>query len=89
MRTSNPAISRTMWFFAIVYAVEGIGQARSGILGQPLVHWLKESLHWNTVTISASLAIFDLPWIIKPVWGAISDFVPLFLTLACPGSGTI
>jgi MFS family permease len=78
MPTSNPAISRTMWFFAIVYSVEGIGQARSGILGQPLVHWLKESLHWNTVAISASLAIFDLPWIIKPVWGAISDFVPLF-----------
>jgi MFS family permease len=30
------------------------------------------------VTISASLAILDLPWIIKPLWGAISDFVPLF-----------
>ena len=32
-----------MWFFAIVYAVEGIGQARSGIMWQPLSHWLKES----------------------------------------------
>ena len=75
---SNPAIKRTMWFFAIVYAVEGIGQARSGILWQPLSHWLKESVHWNPLTISASLAILDLPWVIKPVWGAISDFVPLF-----------
>jgi MFS family permease len=76
--TANPAINRTMWFFAIVYAVEGIGQARSGIMWQPLSHWLKESLHWTPVTISASVAIFDLPWVIKPLWGAISDFVPLF-----------
>jgi MFS family permease len=77
MRT-DPAINRTMWFFAIVYSVEGIGQARSGIMWQPLSHWLKESLHWTPVTISASLAILDLPWVIKPLWGAISDFVPLF-----------
>jgi MFS family permease len=67
-----------MWFFAIVYAVEGIGQAKSGILWQPLSNWLKVTLHWDPVTISASLAILDLPWIIKPLWGAISDFVPLF-----------
>jgi MFS family permease len=75
---SDPAINRTMWFFAIVYAVEGIGQAKSGILWQPLSNWLKVTLHWDPVTISASLAILDLPWIIKPLWGAISDFVPLF-----------
>jgi BT1 family len=78
MRTKDPAIRRTMWFFAIVYAVEGIGQARSGIMWQPLAYWLKETFHWTPVTISASVAIFDLPWVIKPVWGAISDFVPLF-----------
>jgi MFS family permease len=75
---SSPAVTRTMWFFAIVYAVEGIGQAKSGILWQPLSHWLKEAMQWDPVTISASLAILDLPWIIKPLWGAISDFVPLF-----------
>src|SRR5271163_2125059 len=75
---SDPTINRTMWFFAIVYAVEGIGQARSGIVAQPLSYWLKQTLHWTPVTISASLAILDLPWVIKPVWGAISDFVPLF-----------
>jgi MFS family permease len=78
MPIKDPAINRTMWFFAIVYAVEGIGQARSGIMWQPLSHWLKETFNWTPVTISASVAIFDLPWVIKPVWGAISDFVPLF-----------
>ncbi len=67
-----------MWFFAIVYAVEGTCQARAGVMVQPLTYWLKEAIHWDPVTISASLSILDLPWIIKPLWGAISDFVPLF-----------
>src|SRR5689334_17819466 len=71
-------ITRVMWFFAIVYAVEGIGQAKVGIMGQPITYYLKEVKGWDTVTISASLAVFDIPWVIKPLWGAISDFVPLF-----------
>src|SRR3954449_9626260 len=71
-------VSRVMWFFAIVYAVEGIGQAKAGVIWQPLVHFLKQTQGWDTVTISVSLAILDFPWIIKPLWGAISDFVPLF-----------
>jgi MFS family permease len=75
---ARPAIDRTMWFFAIVYAVEGTCQARAGIMAQPLTYWLKEAVHWDPVTISASLSVLDLPWIIKPLWGAISDFVPLF-----------
>jgi MFS family permease len=75
---SRPAISRTMWFFAIVYAVEGTCQAKSGIMWQPFSHWLKESKNWDPVAISASLAVLDVPWIIKPLWGAISDFIPLF-----------
>src|SRR3978361_720142 len=75
---SNAAIRRTMWFFAIVYAVEGTCQAKSGIMWQPFSHWLKESKNWDPVAISASLAVLDVPWIIKPLWGAISDFVPLF-----------
>ena len=71
-------VNRTMWFFAIVYAVEGTCQAQSGIISQPLSYWLKQEMHWDPVTISASLWVLDLPWIIKPLWGAISDFVPLF-----------
>jgi MFS family permease len=76
--TPKSATSRVMWFFAIVYAVEGIGQASSGILGQPVVYYLKQVMGWEPVRISAALALLDIPWVIKPVWGAISDFVPLF-----------
>src|SRR3954463_520688 len=76
--TDDRSVRRVLWFFAIVYAVEGIGQVKSGVLWQPLVYFLKQTQGWDTVTISVSLAVLDLPWVIKPLWGAISDFVPLF-----------
>ena len=28
--------------------------------------------------IAASLAVLDVPWVIKPLYGVISDFLPLF-----------
>jgi MFS family permease len=72
------ANTRVMWFFAIVYAVEGIGQAKSGILGQPITYFLKQVAGWTPTQISVALSALDVPWVIKPLWGAISDFVPLF-----------
>jgi predicted MFS family arabinose efflux permease len=66
-----------MLFFAIVYAVEGIGQAKSGIVWQPLTHFLKEAESWSPLQISASLAVLDVPWMIKPLYGLVSDFLPL------------
>ena len=75
---AHPSINRVMWFFAIVYAVEGIGQAKSGIMWQPLSYYLKQVQHWDPVKISVSLAVLDVPWIIKPLWGGISDFIPIF-----------
>jgi predicted MFS family arabinose efflux permease len=68
---------RLMLFFAVVYAVEGIGQAKSGIVWQPLTHFLKEAHDWSPVQIAASLAVLDVPWIIKPLYGLVSDFLPL------------
>jgi MFS family permease len=66
-----------MLFFAIVYVVEGIGQARVGIIFQPLNYYLKD-IGWTPVQVTAYLAILNFPWIIKPVFGLVSDFVPLF-----------
>jgi MFS family permease len=71
-------ISRLMLFFAIVYTVEGIGQAKVGVIWQPLTHYLKESQDWTPVQIAASLAVLDVPWIVKPLYGMLSDFLPLF-----------
>jgi hypothetical protein len=69
--------ARLMLFFAIVYAVEGMGQAKSGIVWQPLNYFLKQANGWSPVQISASLAVLDVPWVIKPLYGLVSDFLPL------------
>jgi MFS family permease len=71
-------ISRLMLFFAIVYAVEGVGQVKAGVMWQPLTHYLKETQDWNPVRIAASLAVLDVPWVVKPLYGIISDFLPIF-----------
>ena len=77
-RDDTDGISRLMLFFAIVYTVEGIGQAKVGVVWQPLTHYLKESLAWTPVQIATSLAVLDVPWVVKPLYGMFSDFLPLF-----------
>ena len=70
-------IDRLLLFFAIVYVVEGLGQV-GGLIAQPLTYYLKQVHGWTPSEVSAYLTIFNLPWIIKPVYGIFSDFVPLF-----------
>jgi MFS family permease len=77
-RSTAHGVSRLMLFFAIVYTVEGIGQAKVGVIWQPLTHYLKESQNWTPVQIATYLAVLDLPWIVKPLYGMLSDFLPLF-----------
>lgn len=66
-----------MLFFAIVYLVEGIGQARVGVIYQPLTHYLKE-IGWTALQVTAYFSVLNFPWVIKPVFGLVSDLVPLF-----------
>jgi len=71
------AIGRLLLFFALVYVVEGLGQV-VGLISQPLNYYLKEVYGWSPVQVTAFITVFNLPWIIKPVYGLVSDFVPLF-----------
>src|SRR6516162_10097718 len=64
-------------FFALVYVVEGLGQI-VGLISQPLNFYLKEVHGWSPLQVTAFITLFNLPWIIKPVYGLVSDFVPLF-----------
>jgi MFS family permease len=66
-----------MLFFGLVYVVEGIGQT-GGLIAQPLNYYLKQTFGWTPVQVSAYLTILNLPWIIKPIYGIVSDFLPLF-----------
>jgi len=66
-----------MLFFAVVYAGEGIGQT-GRLIAQPLNYFLKEVHGWSPVQISAYLTALNVPWLIKPVYGLVSDFLPVF-----------
>src|SRR5580698_3169742 len=70
-------IKRLLVFFALVYVVEGVGQI-VGLISQPLNYYLKQALGWTPLQVTAFVTVFNLPWIIKPVYGLVSDFVPLF-----------
>jgi MFS family permease len=69
--------NRLLVFFALLYVVEGAGQV-GGLIAQPLSYFLKEVHGWTPLQVTAYLAIFNFPWVIKPIYGAFSDFVPLF-----------
>lgn len=68
---------RLMLFFAAVYLAEGICQS-DGLIAQPLNFYLKQVHGWSAVQITAFLTVFNLPWFFKPLYGIVSDFVPLF-----------
>jgi MFS family permease len=71
------ATRQLLLFFALVYVVEGLGQV-GGLIAQPLNYYLKTAQNWTPLQITAFVSLFNLPWIIKPLYGLISDFVPLF-----------
>lgn len=80
METNKPdqsLIRRLMIFFGLVYFMQGVGQA-SGLVSQPLSYFFKEALGLNPAQTTEYLAILTLPWVIKPLYGLISDFIPLF-----------
>lgn len=59
---------------ATIYFVEGaLGLAR---LAQTFL--LKDELHLGPAELSALTGVFTLPWTIKPLYGFLSDGVPLF-----------
>ena len=73
----RPLIRRLLLFFALVYVVEGLAQP-DGLIAQPLSYYLKTSQGWKPTQIAAYTSLLYLAWIIKPLYGLISDFVPLF-----------
>jgi MFS family permease len=70
--------SRLMIFFALAYFTEGTGQVQTGLIYQPLYYYLKQVWHWTPVQVAAMMTVTWLPWVIKPLYGIVSDFLPLF-----------
>ena len=70
-------VRKLMWFLLLVYVAEGVGQV-GGLVSQPLTYFLKTALGWNADRVTEYLAILTFPWVIKPIYGLISDNIPLF-----------
>jgi MFS family permease len=74
--SDKAATHRLLLFFALVYVVEGLAQP-DGLIAQPLSYYLKTAQGWTPVQITGFTSLLYFAWIIKPVYGVISDFVPL------------
>lgn len=75
--TSQTEVRRLIALFALAYFAEGLSQA-GGLISQPLNYYMKTGLGLSATDISEYLAILSIPWMVKPVYGLISDYIPLF-----------
>src|SRR5437899_7338661 len=64
-----------MVFFGLVYFAQGLGQA-GGLINRPLMDYLEAS-GLTSDQVAQLLGVLTIPWIIKPLYGMISDLVPL------------
>ncbi len=70
-------INHLLLFFGLVYVVEGLGQI-GGLIAQPLTYYLKQVHGFSALQVTAFITVFNVPWVIKPLYGLVSDFLPLF-----------
>ncbi len=71
------SVRNLMIFFAIVYLAEGFGQV-GGLINQPLSFFLMKHFGMNAAQTTAYLSSLIIPWLLKPIWGLVSDFIPIF-----------
>ncbi len=62
--------------FAALYFTQGISEPTEGLVVQP-TRWLLKSWGETNEQITSFAAWITLPWVLKPLYGLIADFVPL------------
>jgi MFS family permease len=70
----NPEARRLAWIFAIVYFAQGMWY----LPNLSITFFLKDALGLGAAQTATFFMYTTIPWLIKPVYGLISDFVPLF-----------
>ncbi len=63
--------------FAVLYFVQGLAEPGEGLIAQP-VRSLLNGWQKSPGEITQFMAIVSAPWTIKPIYGLLIDFVPLF-----------
>ena len=64
-------------FFAAVYFVQGFAEPKAGIAAQPIFFLLKDELKLSAAETATFIALTGIAWNIKPLYGLLSDLVPL------------
>ncbi len=70
-------LKKLMFLMAVYYFLQGMG-GNPGLYTQALQKFLKEILGYGPTQAAAFGAILIIPWSIKPLYGMISDFFPIF-----------
>ena len=73
----DASIRHLMFLVGAFYFLQGMG-GNPGIYIQSLQKFLKESWGFSPTQSAAFLALLVIPWMIKPLYGLISDFFPIF-----------
>ncbi len=74
MFRENPDTRRLAILFAVVYFAQGMWY----LPNLSITFLLKDTFGLTAAQTAAFFSITVIPWLIKPVYGLISDFVPLF-----------
>jgi hypothetical protein len=72
--SENPEARRLALVFSVVYFAQGMWY----LPNLSITFFLKERLGLSAAETATFFAIAVIPWLIKPVYGLVSDFVPLF-----------
>lgn len=65
--------------FAVLYFAQGISEPTEGLVAQPVRSLLKHRGH-EPDEISIVSMFLSLPWVLKPLYGLLTDFFPIFGT---------
>ena len=68
-------ISQLVFLFGLVYFSQGF-TGTQGIISQPLNYYFKDGLRLEADVVTEYLAILTIPWLIKPIYGLITDYFP-------------